>query len=78
MLAVLFFNMLRTNYLKILSPVLNLLHCPTRGLQKTAIRKICRFLITDHLICELKVEQTALLLVRKYVADTSGADVLLA
>ncbi|MGS8713316.1 tRNA isopentenyl-2-thiomethyl-A-37 hydroxylase MiaE, partial [Salmonella enterica subsp. enterica serovar Infantis] len=35
-------------------------------------------LLTDHLICELKAAQTALLLVRKDVADKSGADALLA
>ena len=34
-------------------------------------------LLTDHMVCELKAAQTALLLVRKYVADESGADALL-
>jgi tRNA-(ms[2]io[6]A)-hydroxylase len=34
-------------------------------------------LLTDHMVCELKAAQTAMLLVRKYVADKSGADALL-
>jgi tRNA-(ms[2]io[6]A)-hydroxylase len=35
-------------------------------------------LLNDHLVCELKAAQTAMLLVRKYVADKAGADALLA
>lgn len=45
--------------------------CPARDPQNLPL------LLTDHLICELKAAQTALLLVRKYVADKSGADALL-
>lgn len=35
-------------------------------------------LLTDHLVCELKAAQTAMWLIRKYVADKSSGDALLA
>lgn len=68
------------NYPQILSPVLNFLHCPTPQAWIVRARdpQNLPLLLTDHLICELKAAQTALLLVRKYVADKSGADALLA
>lgn len=68
------------NYPQILSPVLNFLHCPTPQAWIVQARdpQNLPLLLTDHLICELKAAQTALLLVRKYVADKSGADALLA
>ncbi|EBU5576613.1 tRNA isopentenyl-2-thiomethyl-A-37 hydroxylase MiaE [Salmonella enterica subsp. enterica serovar Enteritidis] len=74
-----FFNRLRMNYPQILSPVLNFLHCPTPQAWIVQARdpQNLPLLLTDHLICELKAAQTALLLVRKYVADKSGADALL-
>lgn len=64
------------NYPQILSPVLNFLHCPTPQAWIVQARdpQNLPLLLTDHLICELKAAQTALLLVRKYVADKSGAD----
>lgn len=67
------------NYPQILSPVLNFLHCPTPQAWIVQARdpQNLPLLLTDHLICELKAAQTALLLVRKYVADKSGADALL-
>ncbi len=67
------------NYPQILSPVLNFLHCPTPQAWIVRARdpQNLPLLLTDHLICELKAAQTALLLVRKYVADKSGADALL-
>ncbi|HCC9179108.1 TPA: tRNA isopentenyl-2-thiomethyl-A-37 hydroxylase MiaE [Salmonella enterica subsp. enterica serovar Dublin] len=75
-----FFNRLRMNYPQILSPVLNFLHCPTPQAWIVQARdpQNLPLLLTDHLICELKAAQTALLLVRKYVANKSGADALLA
>ncbi|MGS0094486.1 tRNA isopentenyl-2-thiomethyl-A-37 hydroxylase MiaE, partial [Escherichia coli] len=68
-----FFNRLRMNYPQILSPVLNFLHCPTPQAWIVQARdpQNLPLLLTDHLICELKAAQTALLLVRKYVADKS-------
>ncbi|EOS95669.1 tRNA isopentenyl-2-thiomethyl-A-37 hydroxylase MiaE [Erwinia tracheiphila] len=35
-------------------------------------------LLTDHLVCELKAAQTAMWLIRKYVADRESGDALLA
>jgi len=35
-------------------------------------------LLTDHLVCELKAAQTAMWLIRKYVADKASGDALLA
>ena len=68
------------DYLQLLSPVLNFLHCttPQAWLDKARDPVNLPLLLTDHLVCELKAAQTALLLVRKYVADKQGADALLA
>ena len=68
------------DYPQLLSPVLNFLHCPTpqAWLDKARDPANLPLLLTDHLVCELKAAQTALLLVRKYVADKQGADALLA
>ena len=67
------------DYPQILSPVLNFLHCktPQAWLDKARDPENLPLLLTDHLVCELKAAQTAMLLVRKYVADESGADALL-
>ena len=67
------------DYPQILSPVLNFLHCPTpqAWIDKARDPANLPLLLTDHMVCELKAAQTALLLVRKYVADKSGADALL-
>ncbi len=64
---------------QILSPVLNFLHCPTpqAWLDKARDPAMLPLLLTDHLVCELKAAQTAMLLVRRYVADKSGSDALL-
>lgn len=67
------------NYPELLSPVLNFLHCPT---PEAWINKACQaqhlpLLLTDHLVCELKAAQTAMLLIRKYAADKTGAQALL-
>jgi tRNA-(ms[2]io[6]A)-hydroxylase len=61
------------------SPVLNFLQCPTpqAWIDKARDPANLPLLLTDHMVCELKAAQTALLLVRKYVADESGADALL-
>ena len=68
------------DYPQILSPVLNFLHCttPQAWLDKARDPANLPLLLTDHLVCELKAAQTAMLLVRKYVADKQGADALLA
>lgn len=68
------------DYPQILAPVLTFLHCPTpqAWLDRARDPRNLPLLLTDHLICELKAAQTALLLVRKYVADKPGSDALLA
>ncbi|WP_411914268.1 tRNA isopentenyl-2-thiomethyl-A-37 hydroxylase MiaE [Pseudocitrobacter cyperus] len=68
------------DYPQILSPVLNFLHCatPQAWLEKARDPANLPLLLTDHLVCELKAAQTAMLLVRKYVADKQGAEPLLA
>ena len=68
------------DYPQIIAPVLAFLHCPTpqAWLDKARDPQNLPLLLTDHLVCELKAAQTAMLLVRKYVADKQGADALLA
>lgn len=68
------------DYSQILSPVRQFLHCPTpqAWIDQARDPQNLPLLLTDHLICELKAAQTAMLLVRKYVADKPGAEALLA
>lgn len=68
------------DYPQILSPVLDFLHCPTppSWIDKARDPTMLPLLLTDHMVCELKAAQTAMLLVRKYVADKRGSDALLA
>ena len=55
------------DYLQILSPIYNFLHCktPQAWLDKARDPANLPLLLTDHLVCELKAAQTAMLLVRK-------------
>ncbi|WP_414165904.1 tRNA isopentenyl-2-thiomethyl-A-37 hydroxylase MiaE [Superficieibacter sp. BNK-5] len=64
----------------LLSPVTQFLHCPTpqAWIDKARDPANLPLLLTDHMVCELKAAQTAMLLVRKYVADKEGGDALLA
>lgn len=68
------------DYPQILAPVSHFLPCPTPQAWIDEARKPenLPLLLTDHMVCELKAAQNALLLVRKYVADKEGADELLA
>ena len=67
------------NYQELLAPVREFLHCatPTAWIEKARAPENLPLLLTDHMICELKAAQTAMLLIRKYVADKSGSDELL-
>lgn len=67
------------DYPQILSPIHQFLHCPTPQAWIDRARDPANLplLLTDHLVCELKAAQTAMLLVRKYVADKTGGDTLL-
>ncbi|MHB5830783.1 tRNA isopentenyl-2-thiomethyl-A-37 hydroxylase MiaE [Klebsiella pneumoniae] len=68
------------DYPQILSPIINFLHCPTPQAWIDEARKPenLALLLTDHMVCELKAAQNAMLLVRRYVADKADADELLA
>ncbi len=68
------------DYPQILSPIINFLHCPTPQAWIDEARKPenLSLLLTDHMVCELKAAQNAMLLVRRYVADKADADELLA
>lgn len=68
------------DYPQILAPVRQFLQCPTpqAWIDKARDPANLPLLLTDHMVCELKAAQTALLLVRKYAADHRGADALLA
>jgi len=63
----------------LLEPVHQFLHCstPDAWIQKARLPENLPLLLTDHMICELKAAQTAMLLIRKYVADKSGSAMLL-
>lgn len=67
------------SYPEILAPVLQFLHCttPEAWLHEARKPENLPLLLTDHMVCELKAAQTAMLLIRKYVADQKGAEVLL-
>ncbi|WP_313124394.1 tRNA isopentenyl-2-thiomethyl-A-37 hydroxylase MiaE [Pseudescherichia sp.] len=67
------------DYAQILSPIHTFLHCPTpqAWIDKARDPANLPLLLTDHMVCELKAAQTAMLLVRKYVADKCGGDTLL-
>lgn len=79
-LSLLLTRTLDMDYPQILAPVLRFLHCPTPQAWINEARKAenLPLLLTDHMVCELKAAQTAMLLVRKYVADKAGSDELLA
>lgn len=66
------------DYLQILSPIQ--FTCKTPQFKLVIKRETpanLPLLLTDHLVCELKAAQTAMLLVRKYVADKQGSQALL-
>jgi len=68
------------DYPQLLAPVRAFLHCPTptAWIEKARQPEMLPLLLTDHLVCELKAAQTAMLLVRRYVADKTGSEALLA
>lgn len=67
------------DYAQILAPIHTFLHCPTpqAWIDKARDPANLPLLLTDHMVCELKAAQTAMLLVRKYVADKTGSETLL-
>lgn len=64
----------------LLAPVHAFLHCrtPQAWIDEARKPENLALLLTDHLVCELKAAQTAMWLIRKYVADKESGDALLA
>lgn len=64
----------------LLSPIRDFLHCPTpeAWIEQARRPENLSLLLNDHLICELKAAQTAMFLIRKYVADKESSQTLLA
>ncbi|CAB9494459.1 tRNA isopentenyl-2-thiomethyl-A-37 hydroxylase MiaE [Alteromonas macleodii] len=63
----------------LLSPVDDFLHCetPQSWIEEAQKEENLRVILTDHLICELKAAQSAMYLLRRYVADEETSKVLL-
>lgn len=68
------------NYADLLAPVHQFLHCrtPQSWIEEARKPENLTLLLTDHLVCELKAAQTAVWLIRKYVADKPSGDAILA
>lgn len=68
------------NYDRLLAPIHAFLHCrtPQAWIDQARKPENLALLLTDHLVCELKAAQTAIWLIRKYVADKPSGDALLA
>lgn len=64
----------------LLAPIHSFLHCrtPQAWIDEARKPENLSLLLTDHLVCELKAAQTAMWLIRKYVADKESGDALLA
>ncbi|GFD74915.1 tRNA isopentenyl-2-thiomethyl-A-37 hydroxylase MiaE [Alteromonas marina] len=63
----------------LLTPVNAFLHCetPQSWIDEAQKEENLRVILTDHLICELKAAQSAMYLLRRYVADEETSKVLL-
>ncbi|MEW9796513.1 tRNA isopentenyl-2-thiomethyl-A-37 hydroxylase MiaE [Alteromonas sp. CYL-A6] len=70
----------RTEIEHLLTPVTGFLHCdtPQAWLEEAVRPDNLRVLLTDHLICELKAAQSAMYLLRRYIADEATSTALLA
>lgn len=64
----------------LLRPIRQFLHCETPSAWIHAARQPenLPLLLIDHLICELKAAQSAMLLIRRYAVDAESGDALLA
>jgi len=65
---------------QLLAPIHHFLLCrtPQAWIDEARKPQNLPLLLTDHLVCELKAAQTAMWLIRKYVADKVSGDALLA
>ncbi|QDY40816.1 tRNA isopentenyl-2-thiomethyl-A-37 hydroxylase MiaE [Candidatus Pantoea soli] len=68
------------NYAPLLDPIHQFLHCrtPQAWIDEARKPENLTLLLTDHMVCELKAAQTAVWLIRKYVADKPSGDAILA
>jgi len=68
------------HYAPLLAPIHQFLHCRTPEAWILEARKPenLTLLLTDHMVCELKAAQTAVWLIRKYVADKPSGEAILA
>lgn len=66
------------NYALLLEPVYQVLHCrtPQAWIDEARKPENLTLLLTDHLVCELKAAQTAVWLIRKYVADQPSGEAI--
>lgn len=71
---------LSAEFQTLLAPIHDFLQCetPVEWIEKAAEPESLVVLLTDHMICELKAAQTAMLLIRKYAVDKESGDALLA
>ncbi|MCE0490424.1 tRNA isopentenyl-2-thiomethyl-A-37 hydroxylase MiaE [Pantoea sp. Mb-10] len=67
------------NYAALLEPIHHFLHCrtPQAWIEEARKPENLTLLLTDHLVCELKAAQTAVLIIRKYVADKPSGQAIL-
>ena len=63
----------------LLTPIRDFLQCETPEAWLNAAKKPenLRYLLIDHLVCELKAAQSAMLLIRRYAVDEASGDALL-
>ncbi len=67
-------------YAELLAPINRFLLCqtPDSWIHEATKPENLPVVLTDHLICELKAAQSAMLLIRKYAVDSQSGDALLA
>lgn len=64
---------------KLLDPIHHFLACktPQAWIDKASQPENLAIILCDHLLCELKAAQSAMLLLRKYAVDEQSSDTLL-
>ena len=65
---------------QLLAPIKAFLHSetPQAWVEKAKLVEHQPALLIDHMICELKAAQTAMLLIRRYAVDKESGDALMA
>ncbi len=64
----------------LLQPIRGFLHCPTPAAwtEEASKQENLAVILQDHLVCELKAAQSAMLLLRRYAVDETSGEALLA